>query len=48
MPHDFLSDAQIARYARFPAKMSVGELEQFFRLDGQARAMGTAKRTPVH
>ncbi|TQN31697.1 TnpA family transposase [Haloactinospora alba] len=47
MPHDFLSDEQIARYARFPAEVSVSELEQFFRLDSQARAMATAKRGPA-
>ncbi|MFC4562260.1 hypothetical protein ACFO4E_10380 [Nocardiopsis mangrovi] len=39
MPHEFLSDEQIARYGPFPAEVSADEPEQFFRLDSQARDM---------
>jgi hypothetical protein len=36
MPVDFLSDEQVARYGRFAAEPSPGELEMFFRLDERA------------
>ncbi|MFE6448771.1 hypothetical protein [Nocardiopsis dassonvillei] len=36
MPHEYLSDEQIARYARFPAELSAGDLEQCFRLTPHA------------
>jgi len=31
MPHEYLSDEQIARYGRSPDELSTGGLEQFFR-----------------
>jgi len=46
MPHEYLSDEQIARYARFPAELSAGDLEQFFRLTPHALELATGKRTP--
>ncbi|GAB3451230.1 Tn3-like element Tn3 family transposase [Streptomonospora sediminis] len=46
MPHEFLSDEQIARYARFPAEVTVADLEQHFRLDSAALKAASAKRTP--
>ncbi|MDL4776778.1 MULTISPECIES: hypothetical protein [Thermomonosporaceae] len=39
MPVDFLSHEQVARYRRFRDEVTVGELEQFFRLDAKARAV---------
>src|SRR5690606_15675768 len=47
MPHEFLSDEQIARYARFPAEVTVADLEQYFRLDSAALKAASAKRTPA-
>ena len=46
VPVDFLSDEQVARYGRFAAEPSAGELEAFFRLTVQARELATAKRRP--
>lgn len=47
MPHEFLSDEQIARYARFPDEVSIGDLEQFFRLDAKAHETVATKRLPA-
>ncbi|WP_084262312.1 DUF4158 domain-containing protein [Actinomadura formosensis] len=47
MPVDFLSDEQVARYRRFRDEVTVGELEQFFRLDAKARAVVADKRRPA-
>ncbi|MFD9456692.1 DUF4158 domain-containing protein [Streptomyces sp. NPDC059985] len=44
MPVDFLSDDQVSRFGRFAADPTPGELEQFFRLDGQARELVAGKR----
>ncbi|MFV2197851.1 Tn3 family transposase [Nocardiopsis sp. LOL_012] len=48
MPHEFLSDEQIARYTRFPDEVSVGDLEQFFRLDAKAHKAVATKRSPAN
>ncbi|WP_442789778.1 DUF4158 domain-containing protein [Nocardiopsis sp. EMB25] len=42
-----LSNEQIARYGRFPEKLSVGDLEQCFRLTPDALALASSKRTPA-
>jgi hypothetical protein len=47
MPVDFLSDEQVARYRRFREEVTVAELEQFFRLDAEARAVVAEKRRPA-
>ncbi|MBB6122185.1 DUF4158 domain-containing protein [Nocardiopsis algeriensis] len=47
MPHEYLSDEQIARYGRFPEELSVGDLEQCFRLTPDALALASSKRTPA-
>jgi TnpA family transposase len=46
MPVDFLSDEQVARYGRFAAEPSPGELEMFFRLDERALTHARSKRAP--
>ncbi|MFF8763540.1 DUF4158 domain-containing protein [Nocardiopsis dassonvillei] len=46
MPHEYLSDEQIARYGRFPEELSAGDLEQFFRLTPHALELAPGKRTP--
>ena len=38
---------QEARYGRFAAEPSPGELEQFFRLDSEALGRARAKRRPA-
>lgn len=40
----YLSEDQIARYARFVGEPSVQELEEFFRLDAVALEQAAAKR----
>jgi hypothetical protein len=47
MPHEYLSDDQIARYCRFPDELSVADLEQCFRLTPDALALASSKRTPA-
>ncbi|MFG1709880.1 hypothetical protein ACFLIM_42625 [Nonomuraea sp. M3C6] len=42
-----MSDEQVARYRRFRGEVTVGELEQFFRLDAKARAVVAGKRRPA-
>jgi hypothetical protein len=39
MPHEYLSEDQIARYGRFPDELSVADLEQCFRLTPDALAL---------
>jgi TnpA family transposase len=48
MPVDFLSDEQVARYGRFAAEPSPGELELFFRLDERALTHARSKRAPAN
>jgi hypothetical protein len=45
MPHEYLSEDQIARYGRFPDELSVTDLEQCFRLTPDALTLATSKRT---
>jgi hypothetical protein len=47
MPHEYLSEDQIARYGRFPDELSVADLEQCFRLTPDALALARSKRTPA-
>lgn len=47
MPHEYLSEDQIARYGRFPDELSVADLEQCFRLTPDALTLATSKRTPA-
>ncbi|WP_017575774.1 DUF4158 domain-containing protein [Nocardiopsis kunsanensis] len=47
MPHEYLSDEQIARYGRFPDELSVSDLEQCFRLSPDALSLARSKRTPA-
>lgn len=42
-----MSDEQVARYRRFRDEVTVGGLEQFFRLDAKARAVVSDKRRPA-
>jgi len=44
MPVEYLSVEQRARYGRFAAEPTPGELEQFFRLDAKALESARAKR----
>ena len=44
MPVEYLSVEQEARYGRFAAEPTPGELEQFFRLDAKALESARAKR----
>lgn len=46
MPHEYLSEDQIARYGRFLEELSVTDLEQCFRLTPHALELATGKRTP--
>jgi len=47
MPVDYLSVEQEARYGRFAAEPTPGELERFFRLDARALALARARRRPA-
>ena len=47
MPVEYLSVEQEARFGRFAAEPSPGELEQFFRLDVRALELAAAKRRPA-
>ncbi|MFE6449650.1 DUF4158 domain-containing protein [Nocardiopsis dassonvillei] len=47
MPHEYLSEDQIARYGRFPDELSVADLEQCFRLTPEALTLARSKRTPA-
>jgi hypothetical protein len=47
MPVEYLSVEQEARYGRFAAEPSPGELEQFFRLDSEALGRARARRRPA-
>ncbi len=43
MPVEYLSVEQEARYGRFAAEPSPGELEQFFRLDFRGPGVGAGQ-----
>lgn len=47
MPVEVPVDEQVARYRWFRGEVTVGDLEQFFRLDAAARAVVADERRPV-